>query len=218
MARPIRKLVPVLSDDADGICASQSPTGAGALTLNGALVNDIGYGVPPAAQPLEITSDGNDSGNTFTVTGLDPNGITVSEDITGPSSTTVVSTYYYSRIDSIVIDGAATGNITSGFSASRGMKSSAIPLNVKQTPFNVALQFDLTAGTMTVDVEYTMDDPQGAYATSFDVNANWTNVTGMGAITSDTVSNFAFGCTAVRLKQTTGSTTGACTLTVIQGA
>jgi len=68
--------------DADGICASQTRTGAGNLTLNGALtatVNGNSIYAPALgsavsttadaawARKIGITSDANDSGITFTV-------------------------------------------------------------------------------------------------------------------------------------------------------
>ena len=54
-----------LTDDDNGICASQAKVGAGALTLNGALVSG-GVASWTDAQIVTVTSAGNDSGITFT--------------------------------------------------------------------------------------------------------------------------------------------------------
>ena len=69
--QPIVKIVgPLAAADADGICASQTPLAAGALTINGALATG---GVATIAVParITITSAGNDSTNTFVVVGTD---------------------------------------------------------------------------------------------------------------------------------------------------
>lgn len=215
--RPIRITMPVLTNDADGICTSQSPVGAGALTLNGVLVSGgVASTTNATAQPVSITSSGNDSGVTFTVVGIGPDGHTVTEaGITGPNTTTVTTTYAYKQVNSVSISGAATGNITVGWEATSGMTTPTIPLDVNQNPFNVTLQFDLRAGTMTVDAEYTLDNPWST-TNGLDVDGVWTVVTGLDDKTADAVSNFAFPVTAVRFRQTVGSATGAAQCTVIQ--
>ena len=76
-----------------------------------------------AGYKVIITSNADDSGITFTINGAIvgqladqgqvpyPNNPEV---ITGPDTTTATSTYFYSRIDSIVISGAATGTVAVG--------------------------------------------------------------------------------------------------------
>tara|TARA_R100000963_G_C4631605_1_gene96567 strand:+ start:92 stop:754 length:663 start_codon:yes stop_codon:yes gene_type:complete len=76
-----------------------------------------------AGYQVIITSNADDSGITFTINGaivgqLNSQGQVpmpaLPEVITGPDTTTATSTYYYSRIDSIVISGAATGTVAVG--------------------------------------------------------------------------------------------------------
>lgn len=122
---------------ANNICLSQTPSGAGALTLNGTLCNTnqpAGAGgsaaagsaaaqINPASR-IYITSAGNDSGRTFTIVGTlqTPNtfgmGIGVTETITGANASVVSSANQYSTITSITISGAAAGAVTVGTYAS----------------------------------------------------------------------------------------------------
>ena len=70
---------------------------------------------------LVFDSAGNDSGITFTINGAvvgnlvdGPSGVNYPEVVTGGNAGAVNSVYYYSRIDSIVISGAAAGTVAVG--------------------------------------------------------------------------------------------------------
>ena len=70
---------------------------------------------------LVFDSAGNDSGITFTINGAvvgnlvdGPSGVNYPEVIVGGNAGAVNSVYYYSRIDSIVISGAAAGTVAVG--------------------------------------------------------------------------------------------------------
>ena len=74
-----------------------------------------------AGYRLVFTSAGNDSGITFTINGAvvgnlvdGPSGVNYPEVVTGGNAVAVNSVYYYSRIDSIVISGAAAGTVSVG--------------------------------------------------------------------------------------------------------
>ena len=99
--------------DRDGILEATTPTGSGSLSLDGALwANNIA--TLTSERKILIYSDGDDSGVTFSVNGRNSLGTIVQETITGPNTTTVYSTYEYSKIVSISISGAGTGNIEIG--------------------------------------------------------------------------------------------------------
>lgn len=102
------------ASDTDAIAESQTPAGAGNLTLTASPYT------PPDSicRRVTITSDGDDSGVTFTITGSDENrDAQVSDPITGPNADTVMdSTNWWSEITQIEISGAGTGNITAGIS------------------------------------------------------------------------------------------------------
>jgi hypothetical protein len=124
---------------ANNVCLSQTPGGAGALTLNGALAKTTGYIIPsaggvagvivasgtaaaylPAPQRIYITGGSDESGKTFTVLGYvfpqDGVGgpVAVTETITGPNASTVSSANVYAIIVSITVSAGTTGAITVG--------------------------------------------------------------------------------------------------------
>lgn len=125
---------------ASSICASQTPGGAVALTINGTLATTdpvAGAGGTAAAgsatvrfptpQRIYITGGSDESGKTFTAVGtlqgpgtFGP-GVVVSEVITGPNASTAASVNLYSTIISITSSAGTTGNITVGHSGTSTM-------------------------------------------------------------------------------------------------
>lgn len=96
--------------------ANASIAGAGALSLLANTVGPNGYGYK-----LVITSAGDDSGITFTITGIRVGDLTntvVSEVVTGANATTATSSNYYARVDSITASGASAGNVKIGTTGS----------------------------------------------------------------------------------------------------
>lgn len=69
-------------------------------------------------------------------------------------------------------------------------------------------------GTVTYNVEYSVDDPYASYATNYNTNATWYVLTGASALTANSSSNTAFPARALRVNVTAG--TGSVTFTVIQ--
>jgi hypothetical protein len=117
--------------DADGVCASQTPSGAGNLTINGALADS---GAVTFDQPRQITVTGgsDESGKTFTVTGTDETGTAASEVITGPNATTVTSTGYFATISQIA--GTITFRQTSATGAIKMQFNTVSSANTTQYP------------------------------------------------------------------------------------
>lgn len=104
------------SFSANSICQSQTPGGAGALTLNGSLVVS-GVAYLGQNQRIYITGGSDESGKTFAVVGtkMTPLGLTsVTETITGPNASTVSSINQYYTISSITASAGTTGAITVG--------------------------------------------------------------------------------------------------------
>ncbi len=96
--------------------ANASIAGAGALSLLTNSVGPNGYGYK-----IVITSAGDDTGITFTITGIKVGDLTntvVSEVVTGANATTAISSNYYSRVDSITASGASAGNVKIGTTGS----------------------------------------------------------------------------------------------------
>jgi len=118
--------------DVNGICVSQTTSAAANLVLDGALcatINGNSVYAPSVsgtaatadgawARRISITSSGDDSGITFTVTGTDINGKALSETVTGPNSTetqtanTLVG--LFKSVTKIATSAATTGNIQVG--------------------------------------------------------------------------------------------------------
>jgi hypothetical protein len=96
-----------------GIVTSQALAGAGALTIDGTLsTGGVATLTPP--QNVVITSGGNDSGITFTISGTDYGGSAISEVLTGGSGSAVTSLYLYATVTSIVASGAVATTVEAG--------------------------------------------------------------------------------------------------------
>ena len=105
--------------DADGISTAATLSGSGNLTINGALASG-GSCTFDAGRIVTILSAGDDSGDTFTVTGTDVNGDAQTEDITGANAGTATGTKYFKTVTQIATDGASAGDVSAGVNASAG--------------------------------------------------------------------------------------------------
>ncbi len=99
--------------DRDGICASQTPGGAGALTMAGALVTS-GVGIMDVPRSVSIYGTGNETGKNFTTTGVDEYGQTMSEVIAGPNNTTVNTLKAFYRVTAVTVDAATAAAVEIG--------------------------------------------------------------------------------------------------------
>ncbi len=91
--------------------------------------------------------------------------------------------------------------------ASGGATTSAVwQPDTWQTPFNVSIVIDVT-GTVNVDIEHTLDDPNSA-------SALWLDHPTLVAKTADSDGNYAFPVRGIRAKQNSGS--GSCRVVLIQ--
>jgi len=209
----------VMSNNADGIAESQAVGSATTMELDGALASG-GVATLANAQLVGITSDGNDTGITFTVAGTDPNGTTISEAVTGVNGAVATSTFYFKTVTSITTSGAVATTALVGTLAADGMVTKPVPVNWRQSPFNMSLSGDLTAGTGgTFGMQYTVDGPEDSYTNSFGQDANWRDVVGLDPddVSTDDDSNIAFPVRAVRGKFSAGSTDMVVKFTIIQG-
>ena len=93
------------------IAALQTLGGAGNMTLTGAAATFGGTG---SSQKVSLTSGGNISAVTFTITGTDSKGAAQSEELTGPNATTVFSTKFYNTVTQIAADAAVGTNTSAG--------------------------------------------------------------------------------------------------------
>ena len=82
-----------------------------------------------------------------------------------------------------------------------------------QSDFNLGLSINVVTGTNSSKVQYSLDDPHATYATDYNTDATWHDVS--TAVTADTAYSLTTPCRAVRLNMTAW-TSGSATLTVVQ--
>jgi len=107
-----------LVGDNDGICASQSPSGAGNLTINGALASG-GSVTLTTPRAVTITKDNTaDIGRSFVITGTDSSNSAQTETITTmeSTSTSAEGAKLFKTITQVAVDAAMTGNVVIGIS------------------------------------------------------------------------------------------------------
>jgi hypothetical protein len=210
--QPISATVgPLAAADADGICLSQTPGAAGALTLNGALVSG-GVAVLDAARRVLITAAGNESAKTFTITGTSYNGQTQSETVTGPNATTAQSVLDYKTVTSVVISAAAAGAITvgtNGVASSRWMRLDSWAFA------QVGIQVNVS-GTINYTVQQTFDDPNDATNPVSPANVVWVNSADSAVVSKavDAQSFYAYAPTFIKITANSGD--GSARLTAVQ--
>lgn len=141
---------------ANNICLTQTPGGAGALTLNGAAVTG-GVATLDIPRRVLITNAANDSARSFTITGTADGEKVISEVLKGTNTTTATSLKDYKTITSIVVDAATAGALTFGTNATAGaalacMSTPWVPISrsMLDTSFQV-----IVTGTLNYTVEYT---------------------------------------------------------------
>ncbi len=190
--------------DRNGVCLAQTPLAAGALTINGALAS-LGVATMDVARHLTVYSAGDNSAKTFTFTGTDRNGVEITEDVTGPDSTTVSTTKNFKTCTQVAIDAVSVGDVEIGTGDSA--ESQWIPVDyIFRTP---SCTVTLSSGaSMTTSVKATADNP---WADGFDEATAATTSIGE---TPDIID--AGFVRAVRL-EVSDFVSGTATMTVLQG-
>jgi hypothetical protein len=215
--KPIVKTLNTLSDDDNGVCASQTPAAGGeqSLSLDGALVSD-GVATMAEAQIITMTPAADESARTFTYTGTDADGITITESITG-AAVAVATTGYFKTITGITVDDDTAGAIIIGPVAANGAVTKSIRVNRNQTSsFKLGLYVELTSATLTYTVQHSADWPEnGDFTAGYSNAANWYATDGLTALDVTDESNIVLPVECVRL-QLTAYTSGTSKLTVQQ--
>jgi len=130
------------------VTTSGSTAGNITVGTNGRAVLDV-------ARRVLLTSGGNDSGVTFTISGLDAAGNAISETLTGGNSAAVYSVLDYAVVLHILASGATASTLTVG---TNGIASS---MPIAMDPYAAGPTFirAVTSGTVNYTVEQTADDP-----------------------------------------------------------
>lgn len=210
--RPIFATVgPLTAASANAICLSQTPSGAGNLTLNGALVTG-GVAILDTARRVLITCAGNETGKTFVLTGTAANGAPLTETLAGPNATTVQSTLDFKTITSIRISAAAAGALTVGTSA----VASSRWLRLDNWAFpQVAIQCDVS-GTVNYTVQQTLDDPNSDVLPVAPSAVNWINHPDANLVGATTTVQGNYGYAPLFVRVLLNSGTGSVTMTLVQ--
>jgi hypothetical protein len=139
---------------ANGISTSQTPGGAGNLTITGSLATG-GVANLVVARRVIITSSGVDSARVFTVFGTDRNGNPISEVVTGVTTTPVMTFRDFLTVTRISVDAATAGAITAGTNGTGSTEW--IVLNFLCVSWSLGGGVTAPAGT-TYFIEVTFDD------------------------------------------------------------
>lgn len=193
--------------DADGICQSQTPAGAGNLTINGALASSGAVTLDKPRRIL-VTTASDESGKTLTFTGTNWYGQSITETMTGPNATTAYTTQDFATVTAVAVSAAFTGAVTVG---TNGVASSP-PIFLDTYGLGpTSLQVAVT-GTVNYTVQQSLDNPNVIGYTS----TTWVNHadTAIVAATATAQSNYAYMPCVCRLVLNSG--TGSAKFTVIQ--
>ena len=213
MAFPIVFTKQLGAASVNSIAGSQSP-GAGAITLTAATVTiDTATAAnTQVGRRVILTSGGNDTGVTFTVTGTNASGSVISDSFLGASGGAAQS-----NLDFVTVNGLThTGSIASTIEAgTNGVGSSPwITLNWHSQLINVGFAIELVSGACNFTMQYAYDDPNNLLAgATYPLPFNHSVVVGASA-TTDGV--FAMPISAVRVFINSG--TGAIRVRVLQAA
>lgn len=185
---------------ANGIATSQTPVGAGNLTLNGSLVTaGVGILTTGAKQrQVLLTFAADESGHDFTIYGTNYQGQSISEVIAGTTAGTVASVNMYKTVTRIAISAAATGAILAG---TNGVGASSIVApDTAQNPFNMGIGCELT-GTVNYTVQHTFDDVMNVAME----NLVWFANTGLTGKSANADGNYAFAVRGIRVLVNSGT-------------
>jgi hypothetical protein len=206
--RPVRISVgPLATAGTTKVCASQTPSGAGNMTINGSLASG-GVATLDTYRRVLFTFGADESAKTFTVYGTGRDG-TQSEVVTGTAST-AYTVLDYLTVTQIAVSAATTAALTVG---TNGVASSAWVCLDTNGPPQISLQVDLT-GTINATVQQTLNDVWTPSTKASDYWVNHADSTLVGMTSGNVQGNYAYVPTATRL--TLNSGTGSAVFTVVQ--
>jgi hypothetical protein len=159
MSRLIQVSVgPLSAAVANNIALSQTPAGAGNLTLNGSLVTG-GVAILDTPRRAIVTSAGNDSGVTFTAYGTDWSGQALQASVAGAPIGAADFGVSFATITRITTSAATAGAITVG---TNGVADSR-PIALDPFGFGPVLVHVIISGTVNYTVRSSQDNPNGLF-------------------------------------------------------
>lgn len=203
---------PLAAASANNIATSQTPAGAGDLTLNGARVV-AGVAILDTARRVLFTPAGAEAGNgtVWTVYGTDWNGNSISEAVAGVNNPSTAYTLYdYKTVTRIAVNKAQAGAVTVGTNTI----ASSRPIFLDNwAPAPTSLQVTVS-GTVNYTVRQSLDNPN-TISGGFPA-VTWVNHpdASLVAVTATAQGNYAYLPQIVQLVVNSG--TGTAVMTVNQ--
>lgn len=196
---------------ANNICQSQTPAGAGALTLNGSTVSG-GVATLDTQRYVLFTFAANETGHNFVITGTNSDGTTQSETVLGTTAGTVLTQLNYLTVTSITISAAATGAITVGTSAATAAGATPwFSVDTMRQPVNVGIEV-VTTGTVNYTVQYTMES---FWSPPVVINTAFNHAT-LVTLMSSNSGSILFPVTGIRLQMNSYTNPATATITYVQ--
>ena len=211
MRQNVLQIDPYAAADADGVCASQTPSAGGeqALLINGALASG-GVVVFDTARQVVFAFAADESARRFLVSGTRFDGKQLVEAVAGTAAT-ATTVNAFATVTEILIDGDSAGAITVGTALI--VSTSWLPLDYIQPDFKVGLVITI-GGATDVSVELTLTNLLSArgnfpkptrnawFGSKFDVVypvVNPIDHDSLVNIAADASGNIAFPVNALRL-------------------
>ncbi len=155
MGQPVVFTRTLAAASANNISASQSPA-AGAILINGSAATG-GVATLDVQRRVIITSGGDDSAVTFTVTGTNQAGNPISDKFLGANAGAAQSNLDFLKVTKVTQSSAIASTITIGTNTVGSSLWQITNWNVD--PEAIGFVVELRSGAATFTVEYTFDDP-----------------------------------------------------------
>lgn len=146
--------------DQDGIATSQHTTANTAMTLDGNLSSGGTYTAGDGTNCrvghlIGVYSSANIASDVFTIVGTDPDGLALTETVTGVNNSTVFTTNYFYTVTSVKNNTTeGTNNVEIGIGTT--FATQRVPIEYKT---NYAVGYGVSAsGTYSITLQHTMDD------------------------------------------------------------
>lgn len=201
--KPHRLTYTLAALDANGYLSTTEGTGAGPWSTFLAQPAD------GCSHPVTITSAANLAALTFTLTGTDAEGRTISEAIVGPNATAVTSVKYYRTVTSLSASSTVGANTFElGWTA------------LARTPIYPVNTYGTVAPAIAVDMGgtcvYSGQETHGDVFSVASDTLQFTNISGMSGVNADSSGVAKAGATGFRV-QVTSHTSGTLAVTYSQG-
>jgi len=185
--------------DTDGIATSQTPASGGAqnLTLDGVL-STAGIATLDIPRRVGIASVGDDTARTFTITGTDRFGNTISDAIAGTNASTAESVLDFKTVTQIQTDDDTAAAVEAGTTGTASSQIIEMDYNGSSKATVEVLFSPLSSTNLTYDVEDTNEDTTKVNATG-EREFQWFNHSVLNGKTAPDKSSYAHLPRSVRL-------------------